>query len=190
MQPLLHTSKSKAVRKSYSIPEDIVELFERESERRDVHPSTLLSQLLKKWLMFDLPLQKIGAVTVPEPCFQAIINNIPTDTLEEIAAEQAGRNSGMILSLLGRQDDGSLESVVQAYYQTFEKYSGWYSFRHDIIDHDMRRLSLLHTRGMKWSRYLASYNHVILERLCGKIDCRIDDKLVTFDVTPRQRLTI
>lgn len=70
-------SKEKAVRKSFSLPQDIADMFEVEARLRDLHASVLLTPLLKNWLMFDLLLQKIGGtVSVPELLFWAIIDNI------------------------------------------------------------------------------------------------------------------
>ncbi len=180
----------KTIRKTYTIPEDIAELLGRESEKRDMHSSTLLAQLLRKSLTFDLPLKEIGVVTVPEPCFQHIVDDMDADKLQQVAEELSMKNFGLILALLGGRYD--LESIIQSYYNKFGKYSGWYSFSYNVIDskEQVYRLTLKHTRGIKWSRYLANYNHTILERVCGKVNCRIDDKVVEFEVMPRQATTI
>jgi hypothetical protein len=137
-----------AVRKSYSIPKNIAEMLEVEARRRDVNPSALLTHLLKKSLTSDLPLQRIGTVTVPEPCFQAIVDNISLDKLQEVAGEQSDKNFGLLLSLLDGQHN--LESVIQSYYEKFGRYSGWYSFKHITADNNnegIHQLILQHTEG-------------------------------------------
>ncbi len=180
-----HT-RNKTIRKSYSIPEELALLLEREADHRDTSSSTLLTQLIKKGLVFDLPLSKIGVVTIPGPCFQAMIEKMRLEELEELAREQALRNFGIMLSTFhGKMD---LLSIVSTYYEKFSKYSGWYTFKHEI-DEETHRFVFEHTRGLKWSRYLAEYNHVILDKLSEKIDFQIDNNLVIFNVIPRQKKT-
>lgn len=135
-------------------------------------------------------MEKIGTVAIPEPCFQHIIDSIDADKLQQMAEEQSNKNFGLVLSLLGGRYN--IDSIIQSYYHKFGKYSGWYSFTHSVVDsrEGVYQLTLQHTRGMKWSRYLANYNRTILERVCGKVDCRIEDKLIEFEVMPRLETTI
>ncbi len=175
-------SKGKSRRKSYSIPEDLIEYFEKESRTHDTTSSTLVSQSMRKTAIFDMPLSQIGTVTFPVPCFQAMIERIKPEDLEEVAREQATRNFGVLLSLLGGRLD--FFSILDKYYETFGKYSGWYAFKHDLSTQN-HRLLFQHTKGIKWSRYLAEYNRVILDKLCDRIDCHVDNNVVIFDLVPK-----
>jgi hypothetical protein len=84
----------------------------------------------------------------------------------------------------------NLESVIQSYYEKFGRYSGWYSFRHIAAKNGgndgVHQLILQHTRGIKWSKYLANYNKAILGRFCEKVECTVDDKVVVFDVMAKE----
>jgi hypothetical protein len=182
-KPMEHT-RAKTVRKSYSVPEELALLLEKEAEHRDTSSSTLLTQMMKKGLAFDLPLSKIGLVAIPSPCFQAMIEKMRLEELEEVAREQALRNFGILLSTFHGKPD--LFSIISTYYERFSKYSGWYTFKHEI-DEENHRFVFEHTRGLKWSRYLAEYNHVILDKLSDKMDCQIDNNLVIFNIVPRQK---
>jgi hypothetical protein len=178
-----HT-RVKTIRKSYSVPEDLALVLEKEAENMDTSSSTLLTQLIRKGLTFDLPLSKLGLVVFPSPCFQAMIEKIRLEELEELAREQAIRNFGILLSTFHGKLD--LFSITSTYYERFSKYSGWYTFKHEI-DEENHRFVFEHTRGLKWSRYLAEYNHVILDKLSDKIDCQVDNNLVIFNVIPRPK---
>lgn len=170
---------NKSIRKSYAIPEDLIEYFEKESRTRDSSSSTLVSQAMRKAATFYIPLSKIGTVTVSVPCFQAIIERMKPEDLEDMAREQSTRNFGVLLSLLGGKPD--FFSILEKYYEIFGKYSGWYTFKHETSSQGYR-LVFQHTKGIKWSRYLSEYNHVILDKLCDKVDCHIDNNVVNFDV--------
>lgn len=177
-------TRTRALRKSYSIPEDLVEYFEKESRVRDTTPSALVSYILKKAASFDLPLSRIGFVTIPAQCFKILIERMDRQDLEEVAVEQATRNFGVLLFLL----DSSLDffSVLEKYYEPFGKYSGWYSFKHRM-DPESYRLMFQHTSGSNWSEFLLKYNQTILERLCESITCRIEGNIVIFNVIPKRR---
>lgn len=181
----LMTSKTKprSVRRSYSLPEDVSDSFETEASRMDLSPSTLLVRLMRKWMLFDLPLQMIGTVTMTEPCFQSIINKSNPDLLHDIALEQSTKNFSAILSLFGGRTE--FYDVIDLYYERFGRYSGWYSFRHKVEkDH---KIILHHKKGIKWSRFLADYNLPILESVSEKVDYNINNNLVIFNVLPRRR---
>lgn len=179
----MERSTNKSVRKSYAIPEDLIEYFEKESRTRDSSSSTLVSQAMRKAAAFDIPLSKIGTVTVSVPCFQAIIERMKLEDLEDMAREQSTRNFGVLLSLLGGQPD--FFSILEKYYTIFGRYSGWYDFKHETSTKGYR-LTFQHTKGIKWSRYLSEYNHVILSRLCDKIRCHVDNNVVNFEVIPKK----
>jgi hypothetical protein len=179
--------KYRAVRKSFSIPEDMIELFEKEAENHDTTPSALLLQIMKKWLAFEMPLSEIGTITMANPCFQAMIEQMTPDDLIAVAQEQATRNFGILLSLLDGQFN--LPSIIAKYYERFGKYSGWYTFRHSVTTIGYR-LEFRHTRGIKWSRFLAEYNNVVLDNLSESTECHVDNSVVTFNVIPKQKSTI
>ncbi|MGI0086713.1 MAG: hypothetical protein ACREBI_01970 [Nitrosotalea sp.] len=175
--------KHRSVRRSYSLPEDITASFDTEASNLDGSPSTLLSRLMRKWLAFDLPLQTIGTVTMAEPCFQSIINKTSPDVLHDIALEQSTKNFSTILSLFGGRTE--FNDIIESYYKRFGKYSGWYSFKHEIDgDH---KIILHHNKGIKWSRFLADYNLTVLEKISEKVDYNIDNNLVMFNVIPKKK---
>lgn len=184
---ILSIKPDKVVRKSFSIPRGLLESFENMARKKDLHPNALLIKLMRKETYFDMPLDGIGYVVIPEPCFQAWIDGTNSDTLELIAQEQSSRNFGSLLRLF--DGDFEFESVVDTYYEIFGKYSGWYNFVRKTTNDKRYLLRLHHKMGIKWSRYLSSYNHTILEKLCNQIyDCRIDDKVVEFEVSPKRQI--
>ncbi|MEP0825319.1 MAG: hypothetical protein HRF40_07530 [Nitrososphaera sp.] len=174
--------RHRVIRKAFSIPEDLAASFENEAQTRDMHASTLLTQLMKKWITFDLPLQKIGLVSIPIPCFQSIIEKIDEKVLANVARQQSTKNFGAILSLLGGR--ANISSIIESYYDRWGKYSNWYSFSFHKGSHNNYpdQISLYHAMDSKWSKYLAEYNSVILENHGCKIECKIDSRVVTFEL--------
>ena len=183
---MLGESKFRSVRRSYSLPGDMVALFDTEASNQDVSPSVLLSRLMRKWLAFDLPLETIGTVTMAEPCFQSLLNKTSPDILHDVALEQSTNNFGTILSLFGGKAE--FNDIIDSYYRRFGKYSGWYSFRHKV-DRD-HKIILHHNKGIKWSRFLADYNLTVLERVSEKVDYNIDNSLVVFNVMPKKQAIV
>jgi hypothetical protein len=181
--------RNRSIRKSYSIPEEIVNLLEKEAYAHDTNSSSLLVKSLKKYLNFELPLSSLEPVTMTEMCFYAMLERLGPDDLLQVASEQATRNFGVILSLLHGKPD--INSLIERYFQVFGKYSGWYSFSYEKLPkNNSFRLAFQHKRGIKWSRFLAEYNHIIMEKLCYGIECNTDNNVVTFDIVPKQQVMI
>lgn len=184
MPPHNNGTKSRSVRRTYSLPEDIADLFDKEAENRDMHTSTLLLQLMKKWLFLELPLKKIGTITLTEPLFHALLEKIKSDDLEQIAKELSDRNFRSILALF--EGDFTLDSIIQSYYQRFAKYSGWYSIKYDApYNAQTNKLVLYHTHGLNWSKFLTYYNNTILNSLSESMDCFSDNNIVTFTIVSK-----
>jgi len=179
--------KHKTTKRTFSVYEDILDELERESIAHDSNPSALLNKILRKWFSFDSPLGKIGTITFADPCFVAMISNMDTDYLREIAREQATRNFGALLALFHGNLD--IASIIDSYYENFGKYSGWYSFSCERVN-NLYRLIFQHTRGLKWSQFIAEYNQVILEKVSNKIDCHVDNNVVVFSVAPKQKVIV
>lgn len=177
--------KPHIVRRSYAIPEEIQQLFEYEAKEQDLNTNAFLVKMMKKWLYFDLPLSKIGALTIPEPCHRSWVDMTESDKLEEMALRQASKNFSSIISLFNGTEQ--FDSLIESYYDSFGRYSGWYIFKHKITRRGRHRLELHHKHGIKWSRYLASYNRPILERVSSILDCRIEEMVVTFEVVPNEK---
>jgi hypothetical protein len=55
--------RDKAVKRTFSIYQNLLERLEKESMVRGYNPSALLNLILLKWLSFDSPLEKINAIT-------------------------------------------------------------------------------------------------------------------------------
>ncbi len=181
-------NNDKVVRKSYTVPEKLATIFENKIYERDSTPSNFIAGLMRREVAFGFPLSDLGYIITPIPCFQALIERLKPEDLEEVAREQATRNFGvLLLSLDGQPTD--LQSVIERYYKVFGKYSGWYKFSHSVTKNGLR-LVFRHTSGIKWSRYLAEYNHVILDRFCAKIDCNVDNNAVVFELIPDQKITL
>ena len=181
-------NNDRTVRKSYTVPEKLTKIFESKIYERDSTPSNFIAGLMRREVAFEFPLSDLGYVITPAPCFQALIERLKPEDLEEVAREQATRNFGaLLLSLDGQATD--LQSIIEKYYKVFGKYSGWYKFSHSITKNGLK-LVFRHTKGIKWSRYIAEYNHVILDKICAKIDCHVDNNAVVFELVLDQKLTL
>ena len=179
--------KEKASRRTFSINENILHGLEKESARRDSNPSALLNQILAKWIFFDSPLEKIDPVTFTETCVEAIISAVDIDKLRDIARDLAMRNFGALLALF--QGNLSISSIIDSYYENFGRYSGWYSFSCENI-RNLYRLTFQHTKGLKWSQFIAEYNQVILEKVSERVKCHVDNNVVVFNIIPKQRVIV
>ncbi|MDE2588394.1 MAG: hypothetical protein KGL95_01840, partial [Patescibacteria group bacterium] len=182
-----HTRKDRTAKRTFSMYENILYGLEKESARRNSNPSALLNQILAKWLTFDAPLEKIDPVTFTRHCVEALISKMDTDTLREIARDQATRNFGSLLSLF--HGNLSISSIIESYYDNFGKYSGWYSFSCENI-RNLYRLTFHHTKGLKWSQFIAEYNQIILERVSERVECHVDNNVVVFTIIPKQKVIV
>jgi hypothetical protein len=179
--------REKTVKRTFSIYEHILHGLEKESARRNSNPSALLNQILTKWLSFDSPLEKIDPVTLTRQCIEALVSKMDTDALREIARDQAMRNFGSLLSLF--HGNLSISSIIDSYYENFGKYSGWYSFSCESI-RNLYRLTFQHTKGLKWSQFIAEYNQVILEKVSERVECHVENNVVVFNIVPKQKVIL
>ena len=168
-----------------TLPNDIAEFLEEESERSGIAPDDLLDSILTRAVTFDLPLSKIDMVESPLPEFFSILECLSEQDIKEIARNEVERNFDRILSLFsGDHDD--FNSVIEKFYERFSKYSGWFTFRYAITGRKGLRLLFEHTYGIKWSIFLSEYNQVVLDKFCSKSNLRTLDNEVIFDVILNQ----
>ncbi|MDE1863754.1 MAG: hypothetical protein KGI33_12735, partial [Thaumarchaeota archaeon] len=88
--------KDRTVKRTFSIFQDVLYGLEKESVARVSNPSALLNQILRRWLSFDSPLDKIGIVMFTDACLEAMISKMDMDMLREIARDQATRSFGAL----------------------------------------------------------------------------------------------
>lgn len=179
--------KDRTVKRTFSIFQDTLYGLQKESVVRISNPSALLNQILRKWLSFDSPLDKMGIVTFTDSCLEAMISKMDTDTLREIARDQATRNFGALLALF--HGNLILSSIIESYYENFGRYSGWYSFSCESI-RNLYKMTFQHTRGLKWSQFVAEYNRVILEKVSERVECHVDNNVVVFTIVPKQKVIV
>ncbi|MGI0086715.1 MAG: hypothetical protein ACREBI_01980 [Nitrosotalea sp.] len=135
--------------------------------------------------MFKCPLLKAGYVEIPNPEFQGYLDMLTTNDIKKVAREQAARNFDSVLSLLCGKP-GDFNSMIERFYKIFSKYSGWFTFAYTVTGKNGLVLSFRHTKGIKWSIFLAEYNRVVLEKFCSKTSMQTLDNEVIFDVVLNQ----
>jgi hypothetical protein len=116
-----------------------------------------------------------------------MISKMDTDSLREIARDQVTRNFGALLALF--KGNLSISSIIDSYYKTFGKYSGWYSFSYESVK-NLHRLTFQHTKGLKWSQFIAEYNQVILDKVSERVECHVDNNVVVFNIVPKQKVIL
>jgi len=153
-------SKTRTIR----INEDVDSVIQSEAERLGMSPNALINRVLlyyKDALRFDEPGSRI---TITRDTFRAIIDNLSSEEIEDIANKYGSIK--LREHLLRRGMEINYENTLWHIGQLLGEYSGW--FRCQIFEKKNEdTMDLHHSFGRKWSHFLVNYISSIIHGELG-----------------------
>ena len=141
-----HPPKKEKTRSiTYRLPEKLVEELETESMEKNISQNVLVKQILEKYVQWDRFAEKIGMIPVP------------TNILEQLGKEMAGKDIDNILKVMLPMIKESVLFIKGKYdlkrcIETLEDYMRASGMKSDHrIDGEVHQFIVQHELGMKWS---------------------------------------
>ncbi|MCS4538818.1 MAG: BrnA antitoxin family protein [Thaumarchaeota archaeon] len=160
-------TRKKLVSKTLRIPQDVLEKIEKEASDKDIPISTLLSQVLTKYLEFDLFTEKANPVIIAEDTLLAMLDRMTPEQLEGAGNTAGSKVLGSLFALFNIKP--TVDSVINYHFRPMGKYSGWFTSKYY---EDEKKIVLHHSLGIKWSYFLKGHGASIRSVL--KIEPKID----------------
>ncbi len=166
----------KTVTMTFRIDESVMDLLRAESEKREVSLNTLVNQILKRFVDWDMYEPKVGMIPIAKPVLSAVFEKLNPDEVVEIAA-RVGKNAvhDMALFMKSRMD---LDSFL-SWYETRMKSSS-IEFKHSVRN-GTHSYILKHELGYNWSLYHKALLEEIFNGVLQKrIDAHITNSTLSF----------
>lgn len=135
--------------------------LKEESSKKDISLNTLVMQILRKSIQFDMRMNALPNITLSQPLFLKILEKLDLSQKEEVAKQglQMVKNLFAILGI-----EYNVQNIIDEYFTILGRYCGWYTF-HYTRDENCYRLVFETEYGSEWIEFLRLYLLTILNSL-------------------------
>jgi hypothetical protein len=150
---LANGSIKKSVTMTFRIDESIMNTLRNESEQREVSLNTLVNQILKRYVEWDLYEPKVGMIPLAKPIVVEMFQKMNEDEIVDIA-RRIGKNAvkDIALFMKGKIDVNSFLSWFESRMKTSSV-----ELNH-MIENDSHTYIMKHDLGENWSFYHKNLN--------------------------------
>ena len=145
----IDNSNDITITRSFRIYENWDRLLFEEAERKGVTVSSILTQLVRKYLVID-KFQESQQIVMPKEIFIQCLELTPIEQFHDLAKYC---KSMMISEILKRGMSLQLESYIWVLREILGRYYGWYRVNVNDID-NQTVLHFQHELNTKWSLFL------------------------------------
>jgi hypothetical protein len=157
---------------TFRIDENIVTKLRDEADNREISLNTLVNQILKRFVEWDLFEPKLGLIPMAKPLVVELFENMSEDEIVDIA-RRVGKNTVRDTALFMKHKM-DLESFLN-WFETRMKAS-FVEVSHRIAEDGKHSYILKHDLGRNWSIYHRIILELIFNDVLGK---RINDTIVS-----------
>jgi hypothetical protein len=141
------------------------------AEDNNISMAALVSQILTSYVEWDYMWSKAEMIPVEKETVRELIDNIPDDAAEKIAAHAADRLIGNLLIMTGKS---TLESFLHVTRKRLEK-SGLHLS--EFKGEGKLQLAVHHKLGRRWSVFASRYHDIAIHKLGYKTEVDVKDDL-------------
>jgi len=172
------TTFDKTSRVTLRLPNNILQVLQKESEKRDLPLNAIINRILSKNVIFDMKMNVLPTITMSQALFSKILAKLDETNQREIVL-YVPKSVKQLFTLLNLNYD--LTSVLENHFEIMDKYCGWYTFHYDVKGNHYR-LVFESDLGPDWVQFLRLYITSILYSLrIGNIDVKIEGAVLVFD---------
>ena len=175
--------KKNTITRTFRINEAWDLILDEEAERQKMSINALVNKILRRFALFDRYTDRIGILRLPSRSFAEMIKSIPQEELAKLGEKNGSLDAVDFFSSMGHPPE--YETFVYLVKEHFgnPKFAGWFQcFYHSLESHDLFHLQ--HNLGRKWSVFVDSYLHTILEKMTSvKAETKIYEYAVTIKVS-------
>ena len=160
------------------LPNNILQILKKESEKHDLPLNALVSRILSKNVIFDMQLNVLPTITMSQTLFSKIFDKLEEKNQREIVL-YVPKSVKQLFVLLNLNYD--LQNIIENHFIIMDKYCGWYNFHYDL-EGDNYRLVFESDLGDDWIQFLKLYVMSILHSLrISNVDVIIEGSVLVFD---------
>lgn len=170
------SGNKKTVTMTFRIDESVMKVLRAESDEREVSLNTLVNQILKRFVDWDMYEPKVGMIPIAKPIVSALFENIEQGEIVELA-RKVGKNAVHDIALF-------MKSKVD-----LDSFLSWFEMRmknssielSHSVRNDTHTYILKHDLGNNWSLYHKTLLELIFNEVLSKrIDVAITSTTLTF----------
>jgi hypothetical protein len=160
---------------SFRVDERILGLLREEAKRDNVTLSSLVNQVLTKYVDYSRFANRMNALSLARKTFASILDVASEEDIVRVA-ETEGRSSpvAFITSMNGHMN---AENVV-GFMKDLSEHANL--FEYSEISHSPPTFTLVHELGVKWSLFLAHYLTEAFKTADVEVKFTTSDRAVTF----------
>ena len=168
----------KTVTMTFRIEDEVLSQLRSESGKKEVSLNTLVNQVLRRFVEWDMYESKVGMIPIARPVVHMLFENMGEDEIVEMACKVGkGAVHDIALFMKSKMD---LESFL-SWLETRLKSSSM-EFSHSIKD-DRHVYIIKHDLGRNWSLYHKAILELIFsEALDRRVNIAITDTTMSFAV--------
>ena len=160
------------------LPNNILHVLTKESEKRDLPLNALIHRILSKNVIFDMKMNVLPTISMSQELFSKIMSKLDEKNQREIVL-YVPKSIKQLFTLLNLNYD--LPSLIENHFLIMDKYCGWYTF-HSNIQENNYRLVFESDLGPDWTQFLRLYITSILQSLrINQIDVKIEGSVLVFE---------
>lgn len=171
-------SAKKTTTMTFRIDEGVMKALKAESDKKEVSLNTLVNQILKRFVDWDMYEPKVGMIPIAKPVVSALFENVGEKELVELA-RKVGKNAVHDIALF-------MKSKVD-----LDSFLSWFEMRmknssielsHSVTS-DVHTYIIKHDLGYNWSLYHKTLLELIFNEVLSKrIDVHITSTTLTFRI--------
>jgi hypothetical protein len=171
---------------TFRIEESVMQQLKAESEKKEISLNTLVNQILKRFVDWDMYEPRVGMIPIAKPIVSALFEIAPHEKIAELA-QKVGKNAVHDITLF-------MKSKVD-----LDSFLSWFEMRmksssielSHTVESDLHTYILKHDLGYNWSLYHKTLLELIFNDVLSKrVDVAITNTTLTFKFTtdyPRSR---
>jgi hypothetical protein len=168
----------KSNRITLRLPSNILQVLQKESEKRDLPLNAIINRILSKNVIFDMQLSVLPTITMSQALFSKILSKLDERNQKEIVL-YVPKSIKQLFTLLNLNYD--LQNLLENHFVIMDKYCGWYTFHHDKNGNNYR-LVFESDLGPDWIQFLRLYITSSLNSLrISNIDVKIEGSVLVFE---------
>lgn len=129
------------------------EVLSEEAEKKFLSVSSLLNQIIRRYVLFTRFNERPSAIVLPYNVFDALIDHISDEDLAEI-----GKKTGATVieeNILQRGKPSNFDTITWLLETIYDSYNNWFNFTRSTINGE-ERIHFTHQLNTKWSQFLGS----------------------------------
>jgi hypothetical protein len=169
--------KTQSVIRSFRIPKALDRQLREIAQERRTSVNALAEAVLQKFADFDTHAEEFGYGVVKKGFLVKVFEGLTDQQVRDLG-DWAGRGLGSE-TVRYYHPEVDLEAVFSTFEDIWSRYSGMYSFRHEVRN-NQHILLLNHNMGMKWSLFYEAQMKALFDKNLGlKLETELSPNFVT-----------